>query len=218
VVLLALAIPAWAARADDQPASKKTRVLLVTRGNKVLEAFFSESVVGEQAVVKRLKPADLRDEESHLKPARAGAFDLVVFDCCGPQKETDLPGCNTLFIGHAPPPWKMADLKKIENPAVKDWRKKHPLLSNLTDLDKIGIAEAVQLKDLPKNATILIDGDKETPLLVAITRKPHTDLILTFSLVNAEDEWNTNWPLQPSFPLFLAAVLDNSAKKEEPSK
>ena len=34
-----------------------------------------------------------------------------------------------------------------------------------------------------------------------------SDLVMTFPILNAKSEWNTNWPLLPSFPLFLRNVI-----------
>ena len=85
-------------------------------------------------------------------PARAGEFDLVIFDRCAPAREDQLPRGNTLFIGRPPPPWKLDGTdpegaaasmsRKSQNPVVKGWTSQHGLLRYLTGLHEIGISEA----------------------------------------------------------------------------
>src|SRR5205823_661744 len=36
---------------------------------------------------------------------------------------------------------------------------------------------------------------------------PYTDVVLCFPILTDSGEWNTNWPLLPSFPLFWRNVL-----------
>jgi hypothetical protein len=210
VVMLVVAAGANDDAPKDQPKSKKARVLLVSSGNLALDAFFSEEVSGNIATVTRLKPANLKDEEKYGKPATKGVFDLVIFDCCAPEKTEHLPKGNTLFIGHPPPPWKLGEMKRVDNPSIKSWAKKHPLLKDLDRLKDLGIVESYQFKELPKGAEQLIEGDKDTVLLMALPRKPFTDLVLTFPLFKdgaQEKEWNTTWPLRPSFVVFLGSVV-----------
>jgi hypothetical protein len=218
--LIGLVAGAAADTAPQKVQPKKVRVLLVTSGNLYLDAFFSDRVIGEKATVKRLKPSDLKDEDKYIKPAANGDFDLVVFDCCAPADKEGLPKANTLFIGRPPPPWKLDDMKRVDNPSVKSWAKKHPLL-DLPELKDLGIVENYQFKELPKDAERLIEGDRDTVLLMALPRKPHTDLFLTFPLLRKsekEEELNTDWPLRPSFVVFLGNVVQVVGKGESSSK
>ena len=57
---------------------------------------------------------------SYKKPARDGAFDLVIFDRCAPAAEDALPLANTFFIGDVPPPWKVADLPPMEDTLIRN--------------------------------------------------------------------------------------------------
>ena len=45
------------------------------------------------------------------------------------------------------------------------------------------------------------------PVLFTLGRGSYTDLVMTFPLVSDGGDLVTNWPLQPSFPLFLRNVL-----------
>jgi hypothetical protein len=181
--------------------------LLVTKGNLYLEAFFGVEPVQKLVTVRRLAPADLKDKEKYLKPARSGVYALVIFDGCGPASTDDMPRANTFFIGHPPPPWKLGDLKKVEHPAVKGWESKHPVLRNVDKLDDLTIEWAFRLKDLPAGAARLMEGDSDTVLLVALHRQSFTDLVLTFPIIDNKGEITSNWPVRPSFVVFLGNVL-----------
>jgi hypothetical protein len=193
---------------------RKARILIVSKGNEVLDKFFNDNLLKDVAVLDRLGPEDLDSEEKYLRPARNGDFDLVIFDRCGPKKEEQLPRGNTFFIGHPPPGWKQPGMdgdgkpvEKIANPHIKGWMSKHMLLRYLVALHEVGIAEAIKLGELPPRTPLLIESEKETPLLLTLNRQSFTDLVMTFPLLTDKDEWNTNWPLKPSFPLFLRNVL-----------
>src|SRR5207244_3157001 len=100
---------------------RKARVLIVGTENKLLSAFFDHPATQKVASVTYLDPAALKDSQKYVQPAREGAWDLVVFDRCAPEKEDDLPAANTWFIDELPPPWKKADMPKLTGPAVKGW-------------------------------------------------------------------------------------------------
>jgi hypothetical protein len=158
------------------------------------------------AHVTYLPPTDL-GKDAYRKAARNGDYDLVIFDRCGPDKEEDMPRANTFFIGYPPPQWKLDSLEKLSTPAVKGWVGKHPVLRYLAALQEIGIAEAFRLQDLPPRTPRLMETDHNTALMLTLSRDAFTDLVMTFPILTDKGEWNTNWPLHPSFPLFLRNVL-----------
>jgi hypothetical protein len=201
---------------DDLPADdeawlvvgvvRKARILLVGEANDILNAFFDDSATLDVANITRMKPTDL-NTNLYRKAAQNGEFDLVIFDRCGPASEEDMPRSNTFFIGYAPPPWKASDMERIVNPQVKGWMHKHPVLRYLVALQEIGIAEAFKLKDLPTRTPRLMEIDQNVTVLFTLNRQLYNDLVMTFPILNAKSEWNTNWPLLPSFPLFLRNVI-----------
>jgi hypothetical protein len=198
---------------------RKARVLIVTPGNAVLTAFFNDEATQVVADVSYLvydgRTNVLADREKYLQPARAGAWDLVVFDRCAPAREDEMPRANTFFIGHPPPPWKPPGseeaggkkTEKVDNPAIKGWTGQHGLLRYLTGLHEVGVFEAFRMTDLPPRTPRLMEGDRDLSLLLSLPRGAYTDVVLTFSILNTVGEWNTNWPLLPSFPLFWRNVL-----------
>jgi hypothetical protein len=193
---------------------RKARVLIVGKPNEVLKAFFDDEATQAVAKVDFLKP-DQVGTDAYLGPAMAGAYDLVIFDRCGPAKEEDMPRANTFFIGYPPPPWKPlgSDAKdgrtveKVTNPHIKGWEGKSGVLRGLVALHEIGIAEAFKMNDLPDRTPKLMESDLNTLLLLSLNRHAFTDFVLTFPILNDKGEYNTNWPLAVSFPLFLRNVL-----------
>lgn len=185
---------------------RKARILLVGETNDILNAFFDDSATLDVATLTRMKPGDLGGA-AYRKAAQNGDFDLVIFDRCGPAAEEDMPRSNTFFIGYPPPPWKASDMEKVTNPQIKGWMHKHPVLRYLVALQEIGVAEAFKLKDLPSRTPRLMEIDQNVTVLFTLNRQLYNDLVMTFPILNAKSEWNTNWPLLPSFPLFLRNVI-----------
>jgi hypothetical protein len=128
-----------------------------------------------------------------------------------------MPLANTFFIGHPPPPWNPQPVDKpqpgartvsrLENPHIKGWLNRHPVLRYLTGLHEVGVGEAFRLNDLPPRTPRLIETDRDAAVLLTLNRQSFTDLVLTFPILTVKGEWNTNWPLQTGFPLFLRNVL-----------
>ena len=206
---------------------RKAKVLIVGGANPVLEAFFDQEATQRVAKVERLSAADL-EKDAYRQPARSGQVDLVIFDRCAPADESDMPQANTFFIDHPPPPWKRSGLP-LKNPYLVVSKKDQPLLRHLTTLWDVVVNEAFRFdvkNDLSEKAkaelqlpetdarkrvlpplTRLIEAGAETPVLFILPRGSYTDLVMTFPLINNKGDLTTNWPLQPSFPLFLRNVL-----------
>jgi hypothetical protein len=217
---------------DDQAwlvvgSIRKARVLVVGPDNRVLHSFFDQEATRKVALVEYLLAAqgDLTSD-AYRQKAQSGEFDLVLFDRCSPAEEKQLPPANTFFIGRPPPPWQRGS-RTLTNPYLIAGKKEHPLLRNITTLWDVGVSEAFRFhprdnlrdnarNDFKENApgkrplpalTRLIETTGDTSVLFTLPRNAYTDLVLTFPLIDERDELNTNWPLKPSFPLFLRNVL-----------
>jgi hypothetical protein len=191
---------------------RKAKVLIVGPSNPILDAFFDDESTRLVADLVKLPAEALTDAAKYLDPARAGEFDLVVFDRCTPAREDQLPRGNTLFIGAPPPPWKNDPkaeqrIEKVESPLVKGWTSQHGLLRFLTGLHEIGIGEAFRMSGLPPRTPRIMEGDRELGLMVALSRGAYTDVVMCFPILTDDGNWNTTWPLLPSFPLFWRNVL-----------
>lgn len=192
---------------------RKARVLIVGPANPVFDAFFDDPATQLVCEIKKLAKDQVAGAEYAL--AKNGSYDLVIFDRCAPGREDDLPQGNSLFIGRAPPPWQPVgqrqpeglSIERVDNPSVKGWVNQHGLLRYLTGLHEVGIFESYRIGGLPPRTPKLMEGDRDMLLLFTLTRGPNTDAVLTFPILNDVGEWNTNWPLLPSFPLFLRNVV-----------
>lgn len=188
---------------------RKARVLIATSGNKILQAFFDGEEVRKVADVVYLKPEELK-EDKYLRPARNGGYDLVVFDRCAPDRTEDMPLGNTFFIDAVPPPWERADFAAFKA-IIRNPTSKHPLMRHLTGLDEIGFTDAFDFSPteppLPPRTELLLEVQGGKGVLLALRNRAFSDIVLTFPLVNDQEEWTSTWPLKPSFPLFLRNVL-----------
>jgi hypothetical protein len=192
---------------------RKARVLVVSPGNKLLSAFFDHPATQKVASVTYLEPTALKDSHKYLNPAREGAWDLVVFDRCAPETEEEMPAANTWFIDEVPPPMKKSKIvadkaNVLSGPLVKGSLEKSSLMRYLTSVHEIGIDTAFRVdpKDLPPRTPRLLESDRDTALLFTLSRQSYTDLVQTFAIIGDDGKFNTNWPLQASFPLFLRNV------------
>ena len=200
---------------------RRARVLIIGPSNEQLQNFIAAPAIQRIAEFSMLGPEVLSPDskpESYRQPAQEGQYDLVIFDRCGPNHLEEMPAANTLFIGYPPPPFLPADRAKpsdpravtpVTGPLIRGWQSRHPVLQGLRALDTIAIADAFRLPELPPRTDRLIEGDRNHVLLAAIPRRAYTDLVLTFPLMTREGKWNTNWPLQITFPLFLRNVIVN---------
>jgi hypothetical protein len=192
--------------------TRKAKVAVAgTPRNKILSAFFDHPATRKVCDVTYLTKDDLKSEEKYLGPARKGAFDLVVFDRCAPAAEGEMPVANTFFIDAVPPPWKREGLPVLKQPQVKGWLSKDPILRSLAALYDVGIAEGfkfdLKAEGVPPRTPRLLETDDDVALLFALSRQSFTDLVMAFPILSDDGSWMTNWPLQPSFPLFLRNVL-----------
>lgn len=190
---------------------RKARILVVGPSNPALHAYFDQPSAAKLATVAYLAPDDLKDDNKYRKPAREGAYDLIIFDRCAPATEAELPLANTFFIDSVPPPWERAEMKPLQNPDIKGRLKDHPLLRYLSSVHTIGLTEAFRfdLKDprVPPRTPRLIETDRETAVLFTLARQSFTDLVMTFPILNNEGKWTTTWPLHLGFPLFMTNVV-----------
>jgi hypothetical protein len=217
---------------DDQAwlvvsATRKAKVLIVGPPNKVLDSFFDPEPVKKVAVVERMPAADLKGDV-YRKKARSGEFDLVIFDRCAPDEEADMPLSNTFFIDRPPPPWERSK-DRLKNPLLMPSKLQHPLLSHITTIMDVRTDEAFVFdvkKNLrpsaagafdlpdgdPKKRTLptiarVIESSNQAPILFTMPRGPHTDLVLTFPIMDDDGGLPSDWFGKPSFPLFFRNVL-----------
>jgi hypothetical protein len=206
---------------------RKARVLIVGPPNQFLKAVFNEEST-DIAEVTWLSLDDFKKDKQtkYLEPARSGAYDLVIFDRCAPDKRDgdpnyEMPRGNTFFIGAFPPEFAFDPAKKVEKVFVKDSLKNNSLMRYLTGMHEVGATVVYKIDNLPPKTPLLLEGEDNLAMMLSLTRNAHTDIVQLFPLVTESGEWNTNWPLQPSFPIFWRNVLYalgnvSDAASEEP--
>ncbi|MGL4550858.1 MAG: vWA domain-containing protein, partial [Gemmataceae bacterium] len=190
---------------------RKARVLIVSAGNDILATFFGLDETAKVAAVTTIAPAELRDEAKYLRPARAGEYDLVIFDRCAPPSADAQPLANAWYIDAVPPGLEKAKRPLAAGAVIQNQASAHPLMRHLTGLNEIaftgGFRFDLRAEGVPPRVPRLLEADRETALLFALPRRAFTDLVLTFPLVNDAGQWTTNWNLKLSFPVFLRNVL-----------
>ena len=178
---------------------RRARVLIVGRENVVWKTVFSTRDLAELAEVT-FAPASFADQDLETDGSIRD-YDFVVFDGCSPRS---MPPCNTLFVGSLPPTLAETEPTPVVRPILLNWDSGHPLLRFLR-LDNVEVVDAFVV-DPPRGADILIESDRG-PLCFAVPRGVNTDVIQTFRLVADDGGWKTNWPLKPSFPLYVMNVV-----------
>ena len=158
---------------------RRAKVLLVTPGNELLEYALTTAAAGELAEVTVETPAFL-DQPAYEQQAAVGAFDLVIFDRCGPKT---MPQANTLSIGHVPPVegWKAGS--RVRGPQIIDTDPAHPLMQWL-NLGDVALADGTPLV-VPPGGRTLIDS-QAGPMFAIAPRERFEDAVLGFVLVDQQ--------------------------------
>ncbi len=144
----------------------------------------------------------------------SGGFDLVVLDACG----AGLPivGMSTLSFG-APP--KLAGVTPAPRGTGPDapllWSREHPVLREVS-LDSLVVSRssAITMDAAalgPGAAWTELARGREGPLIALLEAGGIRHLIVPFDLADS------NWPLQVSFPIFLAQAVDYLTLRGEAS-
>ena len=161
---------------------KPATALLVSRGNRFLEKAM-RAIPNLQLSVA----SDLTDS--------AVGFDFVVLDDVAPAV---WPKGNVLAIHVVNTNW-LEGVKRVDAPAIVDWRSAHPLM-RYAGFDNVQIAASLTA-EAPSWAVSLVDS-------------PQAPLILAGELVRQRIIWigfdvlESNWPLRVSFPIFISNAAE----------
>ncbi|HEY2839071.1 MAG TPA: BatA and WFA domain-containing protein [Pirellulales bacterium] len=178
---------------------RKGRVLLVTPGNEPLQMALRTERAVETADVM-LKSPDFLSTPEYRAQSAAAAWDLIIYDRCRPEA---MPQANTIFIGALPAGELWSELEKVTVPGIIDVNRAHPLMQWI-DMSDVLVIEAKPLV-APAGSTPLVEAT-EGPLLAVGPREGFEDVVLGFELIGA-DKIGTNWPVRPSFPVFVLNAL-----------
>jgi len=189
---IVLAAGADALPSDDHayanaPSRARTRVLVVSEGNRYLEAAL---LLDEYLNVHELTPSAYED---------AGGYDVVIFDRTLPLAAPTIPA---LYLG-APVPargaYPLALQGVSERPYFERVQREHPLVQGLA-LRDVNIARALTVT--PERGDIVVGASRQSALLVAGKRAEVPFIALTFDIEESD------LPLRPAWPLLLLRSLD----------
>ncbi len=172
---------------DDQASiasllPKPVKVLLVSRGNRLLERALRAVPSVELAAA-----TDLTDA--------ATVFDFVVLDGVTPAV---WPKGNVLAIHVVNTNW-FQGVTQVEAPPIVDWKSAHPLL-RYAGFDNVQVMQSLSAKT-PTWATSLVEAP-QAPLAFAGELGRQRIIWIGF------DTLESNWPLRVSFPIFIANAVD----------
>jgi len=161
---------------------KPIRVLLVSKGNRLLE-----KALRAAANVELATSAELSDE--------AAGFDFVVLDSVAPSV---WPKGNVLAFHVVNTNW-IPEVTPLETPALVDWRSTHPLL-RYAGFDNVQVAQSLGA-NAPTWALSLLDSP-QAPLILAGDLGRQRIVWVGFDVLES------NWPLRVSFPIFIANAVE----------
>ncbi len=161
---------------------KPVKVLLVSRGNRLLE-----KALRAVANVELASATDLTDS--------AASFDFVVLDDVTP---TLWPKGNVLAIHVVNTNW-VEGVKRVEAPAIVDWKSTHPLL-RYTSFDNVQVVQSLTART-PTWAVSLVETP-QAPIILAGELGRQRIIWIGFDVLES------NWPLRVSFPIFIANAVE----------
>jgi hypothetical protein len=162
------------------PVKRRTRTLLVTRGNRYLETLLKLDSYVDVTIVD---PANYRESPT---------IDAYIFDRFAPPAP---PARPALVIGTPAANWLRPANGQVQKPEIASWSEDHPVMQYVSVHDvSIERASRIDASDLT-----VIAASKQTPLIVA-SDKPKW-VMLTFDL-DASD-----FPFHVGFPVFIENVL-----------
>ena len=176
------------------PPPKNMTVLLVTDGN-----YFLEKSLNTMPSIKKPEVISPAKYEQGDIPA----YDVIMFDRYATKRLPDAG--NFVYFACVAPGLKLKvaqdhgkDVVIKDGLTVLDWKRDHPILRGL-QLGRLYAAEGLKL-DVPREAEVLVDGYKG-PMVVLDREGRRTHLVVSF------DVMQSNWPLKPSFPVFMYDAL-----------
>jgi len=161
---------------------KPVKVLLVSRGNRLLE-----KALRAVSNVELASATDLTDP--------AAGFDFVVLDDVTPMV---WPKGNVLAIHVVNTNW-LEGVKHVEAPPIVDWKSAHPLL-RYTGFDNVQVVQSLTART-PTWAVSLVETP-QAPLILAGELGRQRIIWIGFDVLES------NWPLRVSFPIFIANAVE----------
>jgi hypothetical protein len=168
------------------PAASTTRVLLVSNGDRYLEAAL---LLDRTRHVDVVAPSAYRNALGH---------DLVIFDGCAPETPPDAP---SLYLA---PPKNARDFPfrvkgSVARPVFDTFAREHPLLHQIA-LRDVNIAQALRLELHTDDRVVA--AAQATPLIVTGQRAGQPFVALSFDIRDSD------LPLRVAWPLLVSHAVD----------
>ena len=180
---------------------RRSKVLIVSSGDRYLIDTLKTPVTLQEADFTVVKPEEY-DKSPVDRQVAGGEFDWIIYENFRPKQA---PEADALYFGAFPPGAVYDNPKSLEHPVILDWDTTHPLMQFIRDLSTVFIQKAKGIEP-PPGTTPLIGSNLGT-LAFVVPRSGYRDVVVSFPLVEGT-EFNTNWPLKISFPLFLYNCLN----------
>ena len=189
-------------------APRKAHLLLVTPGNRYVTDLLSTFT--DLAEVEQKTPEEASTPEI-LREVGTGKYDMVIYDGVRPNAP---PEANALYFGVLPPGPLYEKPKELTAPVVLVWDVTHPMMQYVRDLNTVVVQKAVTC-ELPVGATALIETEGGALAFVA-PRGGFVDAVIGFAILDGSN-FNTNWQLKSSFPLFFYNAIRTLGNARESS-
>ena len=173
------------------PRRDEIAILVVGSGS-----YFLENILRIDPAVDRLRLARMAPEEFRAADPGLSKHDLIIFDRAIP--DAPLPPGSYLFLDSIPVSKGLERRKMTQSVEIIEWDQSHPV-SRFTDLGSLTVARARPVVPRP--------GDRVLLQSTAGALMVELDDPQTRSLVIAFDIYDTDWPLQASFPIFAANAM-----------
>ena len=165
------------------PPLHPVRVLLISSG----DAFLEKALTAAPQLKVEMGTPDLLSKGTQ--------YDVVIIDNV-PVKR--VPPGRYLFIHTLPEGSSLQLQGRVEQPAVIDWDRAHPVMRYL-DFSKVVIQEAMRVRPLG-SGRVLVESNL-TPLIYALDDRGMKAIFVGFDL------FRTDFPLRVAFPLFVSNAL-----------
>ncbi len=162
------------------PIKRKTRTLLVTRGNNNLETLLK---LDNYVELLKIDPANYRESSN---------IDAYIFDRFAPSTPPSRPA---LILGAPNAGWLRTSNGIVQKPEITTWSEDHPIMQFVSVHD-VSIERAAQID--ATNLTV-VAASKQTPLIL-VSEKPRW-VMLTFDLDSSDFAFHVG------FPVFIENVL-----------
>ena len=162
------------------PIKRKTRTLLVTRGNNNLETLLK---LDNYVELLKIDPANYRESSN---------IDAYIFDRFAPSTPPSRPA---LIFGAPNAGWLRTSNGIVQKPEITTWSEDHPIMQFVSVHD-VSIERAAQID--ATNLTV-VAASKQTPLIL-VSEKPRW-VMLTFDLDSSDFAFHVG------FPVFIENVL-----------